>query len=65
VSWTRSPNTITPSSIPTTGSPAEMAGSETFSGPELNALCISQMPSAPAPTNAYGGQWDSRPMTPK
>ncbi len=54
VSWIRSPNTRTPSRMPTSGSPAEMAGSETCSGPELNALCMSQMPIAPAPTSAYG-----------
>jgi hypothetical protein len=56
VIWIRSPKTSTPSRIPTTGSPAEMAGSESGSGPELNALCISQMPMAPAPTSAYGAQ---------
>jgi hypothetical protein len=52
--WIRSPNTTTPSRMPTSGSPAEMAGSDTCSGPALNALCISQMPIAPAPTSAYG-----------
>ncbi len=57
VTWTRSPNTSTPSSIPTRGSPAEIAGSDCVSGPELNALCISQIPVAPAPTSAYGAQW--------
>jgi hypothetical protein len=40
--------------MPTSGSPAEMAGSETWSDPVLNALCMSQMPIAPAPTSAYG-----------
>jgi hypothetical protein len=40
--------------MPTSGSPAEMAGSETWSDPVLNALCMSQMPVAPAPTSAYG-----------
>ncbi len=50
--WIRSPKTSTPSRIPTRGSPAEMAGSESVSGPALNALCISQMPVAPAPTSA-------------
>jgi hypothetical protein len=54
VTWIRSPNTMTPSRRPTSGSPAEMAGSDSFSGPALNALCISQMPIAPAPTSAYG-----------
>jgi hypothetical protein len=33
-----------------------MAGSDSGSGPALNALCISQMPIAPAPTSAYGAQ---------
>lgn len=33
-----------------------MAGSENWSGPALNALCISQTPIAPAPTSAYGAQ---------
>jgi hypothetical protein len=56
VTWIRSPNTMTPSRMPTRGSPAEMAGSDTCSGPALNALCISQMPIAPAPTSAYGAQ---------
>jgi hypothetical protein len=56
VTWILSPNTMTPSRIPTSGSPAEMAGSDTCSGPALNALCISQMPIAPAPTSAYGAQ---------
>ena len=50
--WMRSPKTSTPRRIPTRGSPAEMAGSDSGSGPELNALCISQMPIAPAPTSA-------------
>jgi hypothetical protein len=54
--WIRSPNTMTPSRRPTSGSPAEMAGSDSFSGAALNALCISQMPIAPAPTRAYGAQ---------
>ena len=54
--WIRSPNTMTPSRSPTSGSPAEMAGSDSCSGPALNALCISQMPIAPAPTSAYGAQ---------
>ena len=54
--WIRSPNTRTPSRMPTSGSPAEMAGSDTFSGPALNALCIRQMPIVPAPTRAYGAQ---------
>ena len=58
--WIRSPNTMTPSRMPTSGSPAEMAGSDTWSGPELNALCISQMPIAPAPTSAYGAHEVSR-----
>ena len=56
VIWILSPNTRMPSRIPTSGSPAEMAGSDTCSGPALNALCISQMPIAPAPTSAYGAQ---------
>ena len=47
---------MTPSRRPTSGSPAEIAGSDSFSGPALNALCISQMPIAPAPTRAYGAQ---------
>ena len=54
VTWILSPNTMMPSSMPTSGSPAEMAGSDSCSGPALNALCISQMPVAPAPTSAYG-----------
>jgi len=54
LSWILSPNTMMPSRMPTSGSPAEMPGSETCSGPALNALCISQMPIAPAPTSAYG-----------
>ena len=62
--WIRSPNTSTPSSMPTSGSPAEMAGSETCSGPALNAFCISQMPVAPAPTSAYGAQLVSIPLIP-
>jgi hypothetical protein len=62
--WTRSPNTSTPSSMPTTGSPAEMAGNDTCSGPALNALCISQMPVAPAPTSAYGAHVVSIPLIP-
>jgi hypothetical protein len=33
-----------------------MAGSDCGSGPALNALCISQMPIAPAPIRAYGAQ---------
>jgi hypothetical protein len=52
VTWTRSPKISTPSRIPTMGSPAEIAGSETCRGPALNALCISQIPVAPAPTSA-------------
>ena len=38
VTWILSPNTMTPSRIPTSGSPAEMAGSDTCSEPALNAL---------------------------
>ncbi len=52
--WIRSPKTSAPSSRPTSGSPAAMAGRESCSGPALNALCISQIPIAPAPTSAYG-----------
>jgi len=52
--WIRSPKTSAPSSRPTSGSPAAMAGRECCNGPALNALCISQMPIAPAPTSAYG-----------
>ena len=62
--WIRSPNTMTPSRRPTSGSPAEMAGSHSFSGPALNALCISQMPIAPAPTRAYGAQVVNSALTP-
>ena len=52
VIWTRSPNTTIPSAIPASGSPAAMAGSEACSGAALNAFCISQMPTMPAPTRA-------------
>ena len=52
LSWTRSPNTTMPSAIPASGSPAAMAGSEACSGAALNAFCISQMPTIPAPTRA-------------
>jgi len=52
--WIRSPKTSTPSSMPIRGSPAAMAGRECCSGPALNALCISQIPIAPAPASAYG-----------
>jgi hypothetical protein len=64
VIWILSPNTRTPSRIPTSGSPAEMAGSDTCSGPALNALCISQMPIAPAPISAYGAQVVNRAPAP-
>jgi hypothetical protein len=64
VTCTRSPNTMMPSRIPTSGSPAEIAGSETFSGPALNALCIRPMPIAPAPTSAYGAQDSNIPLIP-
>jgi len=50
--------------MPTSGSPAEMAGSDDCSGPALNAFCISQMPIAPAPTSAYGAQEESTPLIP-
>ena len=49
---TRSPKTRIPSAIPASGSPAAMAGSEACSGAALNAFCISQMPTMPAPTRA-------------
>jgi len=52
LTWTRSPKTSTPRRMPTSGSPAEIAGSDSGSGPALNALCISQMPVAPAPMSA-------------
>ena len=52
VIWIRSPNTTIPSAIPAMGSPAAMAGSEACSGAALNAFCISQMPTMPAPTRA-------------
>jgi len=64
VTCTRSPNTMMPSRMPTSGSPAEIAGSDTFSGPALNALCISQMPIAPAPTSAYGAQVENSELIP-
>jgi hypothetical protein len=64
VTWIRSPNTMTPSRMPTSGSPAEMAGSDSCNGPALNALCISQMPMAPAPTSAYGAQVVNMPLIP-
>jgi hypothetical protein len=64
VIWIRSPNTRMPSSMPTSGSPAEMAGSDTCSGPALNAFCISQIPITPAPTSAYGAQEVSIPLIP-
>jgi hypothetical protein len=54
--WTRSPNTTMPSTIPASGSPAAMVGSEARSGAALNALCISQTPVMPAPTSAYADQ---------
>jgi hypothetical protein len=50
--WIRSPNTRTPRKMPTSGSPAEMAGSDACSGPALNAFCMSQMPTAPVPRRA-------------
>ena len=64
VIWIRSPNTRMPSRMPTSGSPAEMAGSDDCSGPALNAFCMSQMPIAPAPTSAYGAQEASTPLIP-
>lgn len=64
VTWIRSPKTSAPSSIPTRGSPAAMGGSENWSGPALNALCISQMPAAPAPSSAYGAQVANSAVTP-
>jgi hypothetical protein len=63
-SWIRSPKIRMPSPIPTSGSPAAMAGSENCSGPALNALCISQIPVAPAPTSAYGAQCVNRAAAP-
>jgi hypothetical protein len=53
---TRSPNTTIPSAIPASGSAAAMAGSEARSGAALNAFCISQMPTMPAPARAQAGQ---------
>ncbi len=64
VTWMRSPKTMMPSRMPTSGSPAEMAGSDTCSGPALNALCISQMPVTPAPTSAYGAHAANIPLIP-
>ena len=64
LSWILSPNTMMPSRMPTSGSPAEMPGSETCSGPALNALCISQMPIAPAPRSAYGAHVVNIPLIP-
>ena len=52
VIWIRSPKMMTPSRIPMIGSPAAIGGSENCSGPALNALCMSQIPIAPAPTSA-------------
>jgi len=43
-----------PSMMPTSGSPAEMAGRDSWIGPALNALCINQRPIAPVPSSAYG-----------
>jgi len=43
--WILSPKTT----MPATGSPAAMVGSEACSGPELNAFCISHRPTMPAP----------------
>ena len=54
--WIRSPNTTMPSTMPATGSPAAMVGSEACSGPALNAFCISHRPTIPAPSRQYGGQ---------
>ena len=48
--WILSPKTTMPSTMPATGSPAAMVGSEECSGPELNAFCISHTPTIPAPT---------------
>jgi hypothetical protein len=62
--WIRSPKMSTPSRIPTSGSPAEIAGNDTWSGPALKALCISQIPIAPAPTSAYGAHVMTRPLIP-
>ena len=50
--WMLSPNTTMPSAIPAIGSPAATAGSEACSGAALNAFCISQMPTMPAPIRA-------------
>jgi len=60
----RSPKTTMPSMMPTSGSPAEIAGSDSWIGPALNALCMSQMPIAPAPTSAYGAQAVNSPLIP-
>jgi len=49
---TRSPKTTIPSAMPASGSPAAMAGSEACSGAALNAFCISQIPTTPAPIRA-------------
>jgi hypothetical protein len=62
--WIRSPKMMTPSRIPMIGSPAAMGGSENCSGPALNALCISQIPIAPAPTSAYGAHVVNSALTP-
>lgn len=64
VTWIRSPKMMTPSRIPMIGSPAAMGGSENCSGPALNALCISQIPIAPAPTSAYGAHVVNRALIP-
>jgi hypothetical protein len=50
--WIRSPNTTMPSTIPASGSPAAIDGSEACSGATLNAFCMSQTPVMPAPTRA-------------
>ena len=59
-----SPNTMMPSRIPATGSPAVIVGSDACSGPELNALCISRMPTAPVATRQYADQLCSIPEIP-
>ena len=58
--WIRSPNTTMPSTMPATGSPAAIVGSEACRGPALNAFCISHRPTIPAPSRQYGGQLVNR-----
>ena len=60
----RSPKITMPSRIPATGSPAVIVGSEACSGPALNALCISRIPTAPVATRQYADQLCSSPDIP-